>query len=531
MNNSTTTTYSWPEPIETIYQMLGGGAKFASKVPYLTLPIALFIAAVVNTPRRERPWGIITWTAETFNLSRPTVYAIGERVAHQLQAVTEPEVVIPENAIRVTPDRMNRTILTNCFPGNMSIRDMQASLTEAFDRRPGVGTISQLITLNGQQASQVLAELDYSPLGSVITLRDETFFQDWPILIVIEPVSTTILLAEVGQDRQADTWALALLMVEEKGVTVTGLVEDMAQAYPKSQKLVDREALEVQKDIWHVERDGGRLARTLERAAYKAMSLVYDLEEELLEQGVDEVFYQQYLPAVEKQDRAIEQYDTYVEWYTHLQDALELVDRRSGEIRDRQTNGWLLEETLSALEKIDHAGVKAWIKRIRKYQKEMLTYLDWAQAALAQYQREAEQQLPDGFVSTVARCWGYRHALINGHHHFKDQAELAELELEILIDDDHTLAEWADKLLNILDAAVRASSLVECINNLLKSFLNSRRSFHSIETLQAYLNLFVLWHNMRVYARGKRRGKSPYQLAGIKTPSDDWLELLGYPAS
>lgn len=530
MNNAAATPYRWPEPIETIYQILGGGAEFVSKVPYLTLPIALFIAAVVNTPRQERPWGIITWTAETFHLSRPTVYALGERVAQQVASLPQPEGVSPENSLVVTPERLSRTILTHCFPGNTSIRDMQACLQAAFDQTPGIGTISQLITTSGQQAGRVLAALDYSPLGAVITLRDETFFQDWPILIVIEPVSTTILWAEVCPDRQADTWGLVLLRVEEKGVTLKGLVEDMAQAYPKSQKLIDREELEVQKDIWHVERDGGRLARSLERAAYQAIGRVYDLETNLLAQWDEAVFSQQYLPAVATQERAIAQYDTFVEWYAHLQDALELVDRRSGEIRDRQTNGWLLEETLSALEKLDHTGVKAWVKRIRTYQKEMLTFLDWAQAALAQYQREAAGQLPDGFIATVARCWWYRHALINGHLHFKDQAQLAELELELLLDPDPTLTQWADKLLHILEAAVRASSLVEAINNLLKSFLNSRRSFHNIETLQAYLNLFVLWHNMRVYPRGKRSGKSPYQLAGIKTPSDDWLELLGYPA-
>lgn len=529
MNNASTSPYCWPEPIETIYQILGGGVEFVSKVPYLTLPIALFIAAVVNTPRRERPWGIITWTAETFHLSRPTVYAIGERVAHQVQRAG-PAEVIPENRIMVTPERISRTILTQCFPGNTSIRDMQACLQAAFDQRPGIGTISQLMTSSGQQAGRVLAGLDYSTLGAVITLRDETFFQDWPILIVIEPVSTTILLAEVCPDRQAETWAAALLLVEAKGVTIKGLVEDMAQAYPKSQKLIDREAIEVQKDIWHVQRDGGRLARSLERAAYQAIGRVYDLETKLLAQWEEAVFSQQYLPAVEKQDRAMAQYDTYVEWYAHLQDALELVDRRSGEIRDRQTNGWLLAQTLSALQKMDHDGVNAWVKRIQKYQKEMLTYLDWAQAALVQYQCETTGQLPDGFIATVARCWWYRHALINGHQHFKAQAQLTELELELHLEADPSLTESADKLLKILEAATRASSLVEAINNLLKSFLNSRRSFHNIETLQAYLNLFVLWHNMRVYARGKRSGQSPFQLAGIKTPSDDWLTLLGYSA-
>jgi hypothetical protein len=73
--------------------------------------------------------------------------------------------------------------------------------------------------------------------------------------------------------------------------------------------------------------------------------------------------------------------------------------------------------------------------------------------------------------------------------------------------------------------------LIECINGLLKSFLNNRQCFHDQKTLQAYLDLFVLWHNMRPYQRGKRQGQSPYQIAGIDPGCNDWLELLGYPAS
>ncbi len=89
----------------------------------------------------------------------------------------------------------------------------------------------------------------------------------------------------------------------------------------------------------------------------------------------------------------------------------------------------------------------------------------------------------------------------------------------------------ATYLMHILDAAGHTSSLVECINGLLKSFLNNRRAFHNRDTARAYLNLFVLWHNMRVYERGKRAGKSPYQWARIDPGTDDWLELLGYPAT
>ena len=524
------TAYSWPDPIETIYQMLGQGSEFASKIPYLDLPMALFIGAVMNTPRDRRPWGIVTWMGEMFNISRPSLYSLGERVLEQLQSQAEPEPVTPEKSILVTESRLKRTILSHSIPGNMSIRDSQVSLAEAFDQCPSIGTISQLITNSGKQAGQILSDMDYSSLGTVRVLRDETFFQGKPILIVVEPISTTILFAEVCPDRKSDTWALALLMVEEKGVTIEGLVEDMAQAFPKSQKLAELEDVEVQKDTWHIQRDAGKVGRSLENAAYKAIKKVYKLDDKLLKCWDDELFEREYIPAVLKQDLAIEQYDSYAEWSVHLNDAFELVDRRSGEIRERQTNGWMLEETLSALEKIDHPKIKKLVNKIRNHQEQMLTFLDWAQTALEKFKKKNEELIPDGFIRMVAKCWWYRQALINGYNQFKSAAEAAEIELNLWLDEP-LFAKFADQILSILSASTRASSLVEAINNLLKSFLDSRHSFHSTDTLQAYLNLFVLWHNMRVYSRGKRKGKSPFQLAGIETPSDDWLELLGLPVN
>jgi hypothetical protein len=89
----------------------------------------------------------------------------------------------------------------------------------------------------------------------------------------------------------------------------------------------------------------------------------------------------------------------------------------------------------------------------------------------------------------------------------------------------------AQQLLAILDGAGHTSSLVESINALLKRFLTSRQVFRNQQTLQAYLDLFVLWHNMRIFQRGKRCGRSPYQIAGIDPGSTDWLHLLGFPAA
>lgn len=84
--------------------------------------------------------------------------------------------------------------------------------------------------------------------------------------------------------------------------------------------------------------------------------------------------------------------------------------------------------------------------------------------------------------------------------------------------------------LTLLDAACRTSSLIENINGLLQQFLHQHRAFRNLDTLQLYLNLFTLWHNMRIFERGNRQGQSPYQIAGIDPGADDWLTLSGYPA-
>lgn len=65
---------------------------------------------------------------------------------------------------------------------------------------------------------------------------------------------------------------------------------------------------------------------------------MYDLEKRLLKTWDDTLFLDQYIPMVEKADRLLEQHDTFAHWLAHLYDALELVDLRSGEIRDREIN-------------------------------------------------------------------------------------------------------------------------------------------------------------------------------------------------
>jgi len=502
---------------------------------------------VANTPRPARPWGAITWLSSVFQISRPTVYDLGKRAARGLEhslggrpvkqhsAPASVGMSSRDHTVTVTPNRMARTALTLAFPAKAALRPMQVCLETAFDQTRGLGTLSELLTQAGQRAGQVLEQMDCSPLGPVIVLRDETYFQDWPILLVIEPVTTTILLGVVSEDAQAETWGATLLVSQDSGAHIKGLVEDMARMYPKSQELAEIEAA-VQKDTWHIEKWGSKVRRDLERKALAAQRKVYKLEKQLLEAWNDAVFLERYIPAVEKAERLMTQHDTFATWLGHLCDALELVDLRSGEIRDREINGWLLEETLQAMEQIDHPLVQKFVRSLRRHQTQLLTFLDWAAEILTPFHHLLEAHIPDPgqrhhFVRCVARCWRLRQALINGQRSRKQQASEAEALLQEWLGEDEALSALATYLMNILDAAGHTSSLIECINGLLKMFLNNQRSFRNRDTAQAYLNLFVLWHNMRVYERGKREGKSPYQWAGIDPRTDDWLALLGYPAT
>ena len=135
---------------------------------------------------------------------------------------------------------------------------------------------------------------------------------------------------------------------------------------------------------------------------------------------------------------------------------------------------------------------------------------------------------PSLFQQLVAQQWWVQQKLIAGSSPWQSFADDIALRLMDFTDVLPSLSQLAQSLMRLFDAAGHTNSLTESINSLLKSFLNPRQSFQSFDSMQAYLDLFTLWHNSRLFERGKRQGQSPFRIAGVDTPSDDWLDLLGY---
>jgi hypothetical protein len=125
-NECAETSSLWPEAIEQSWQVMPSTSvrrdiarELASKMPHLGLADILLLAAVVNV--KERPYGVITWLADFYRISRVSVYALGERVVQRLIAPVEQHILLEQKEKEaVSKNRLNRTILATLFPGSNS---------------------------------------------------------------------------------------------------------------------------------------------------------------------------------------------------------------------------------------------------------------------------------------------------------------------------------------------------------------------------------------------------------------------------
>jgi hypothetical protein len=452
----------------------------------------------------------------------------------------------PYPLVEVSPNRVKRSVLTNLLPGGMTIRPQSESLQTALDIHRSEGWISELILEAGQRAGRKLDQIDLSALGQVVTARDELYFDDKAFLINVEPRHLVIVGGYVEAQCDAQTWGVALQLDHHtRGLQIIGLAEDGATMYPASVKAAEL-SLQIQKDVWHIEANARQAVTDLERVALKAMQQADDLLGQINKDGAqdDEARLSEWVKADDEAERLLDLSAELRCLWGHLCDALELVDWRSGEIRDREINEWLLNEVLWQLRSLDHARVRKLVKYLKNQQDEMLTFLDWLHIKLLPWQGQLAQYLPDEtqrhfFQDTVARAWRLNRAVANGHTAFRAQAEFATALMTELVADEPLAFNLAEALLNILEGVVRTSCAAETVNSILRPYLTVKRSFQSRQTAQAWLNLFCLWFNMHRLKRSKRRHgdrpMSPYQYAGVKVYTDtghetlDWLAAIGYP--
>ena len=187
--------------------------------------------------------------------------------------------------------------------------------------------------------------------------------------------------------------------------------------------------------------------------------MVEQLEKQLCKQWNDAVFAKWITP-YEQFENLLAQIDQLSFWYGCFWDAVELVDWRNGEIRNRAINQWLAEETLKGMKQLPHPRIQKLVEGLGKQLPEMLTFLDGIVEPLTDWQAQAEQHFQDHssaayFQASLAQYWRLEHAVQrNGHKNFSETALKAQQWLAAWIEDDPKLKKLAEKLLNILERTV-----------------------------------------------------------------------------
>ena len=537
---------TWQGLIEPIWQTMPGYSQSLPgwKRTDIGLSERLFIGAVLNMPKEHRQWGVVSWLGETMEVSRPTLYAIGEWARSALlpglvraMGIADPDPAAQaashEKTIRVSPNRIKRMALSLLLPGGVPDRSAEVCLQAAFDESRSVGFLSALAHEAGVRAGEILKAVDHAGMGPVMQARDELFVGRDPILLMVEPHSLVITGLYAAEHRDAETWGCVLLFTQDRGVQIKGLAEDGCIPYGASCKAAQLDAA-IQKDVWHPLNDVSKVIHDLEREANQTLKMTEALEKKLCKHWQDAVFAEWVKP-YEKLEHLLAQIKQLSFWHGCLWDAVELVDWRNGEISNRAIHQWLAEETLHGIQQLPHPRIQKLAQRLAEQLPEMLTFLDGILEPLSAWQAQAEQHFQDQasasfFQASVARFWRLEHAVQrNGHHEFRKAALDAQQWLAAWIDDDPYLQKLAEDLLNILTRTVRTSCAAETINSVLRPYLVRRRECTDLVSRQLFLNLFVLWFNMHKFDREPRKGKSPYELAGIDLGTDDWLTLLGYP--
>jgi hypothetical protein len=271
-----------------------------------------------------------------------------------------------------------------------------------------------------------------------------------------------------------------------------------------------------QADHYHALRGGRTGVRQAERQARAALARAEQADQELA--ACDRQGHKRTGPAIRataawrQAERAMDCWCQQERLWQQTHEALHLFTP-TGELNTRPQAEATLARTLPQL-----SGIPAKVER-QLQKPEVLTYLDQVQ------QRLEALPFPPEVTQAVVRQEGLRRRpeLLRGEGAPAAAVRGMLLVCAVVLTQAQEVGEQAQAAVrDILRRAYRASSLVECIN----SVLRMQQARHRKMT-QGLLDLKRLYWNSHVFRTGRRRKTSPYQRLGVPWPEGlRWWDVL-----
>ena len=265
---------------------------------------------------------------------------------------------------------------------------------------------------------------------------------------------------------------------------------------------------DIQLDVFHTEYDFSKAVVSAERSAYKDIKTEEKLRIKAEKRGTDKNI-QRYEISVNKTNTSIDVYDNLHLLSQWIRELLMI----GGYTFDEKME--LFNYIIFELERfeINNDYLKKSTKFIKENLGDILKFVKKAEVAL--HRLASDESIPVEIVYKMWKQLGYSYS----------SAEYNHLEAEIGTSLGFGYDDIRRKFKAILNKTVRASSIVECINSLIRPYL-----FLKKVVPDKFLDLLQFYFNTRKYRRSRkseRVGKSPIELlTGMQYPSV--LALLGY---
>jgi len=459
-------------------------------------------------------YGKMTEIAQSYQISRTFLYQLLFMANLQLETLFSDEKLLFQKDHR----HLEQLLLLLRLEGKCSLLSI-ASIVKALEYHPNsVGYLSQCF----QRAGQALPSTLLMPSQKfVFYLSDEIFALHAPILVTIDARSTAILNIELASDRSADTWRAHFEALENHHFFSLGMASDRGLGLVAGYGAACDMALWVC-DYFHEFRDLFELLQQLERKAYAAIGKEDDAAQKFARAKSAsnlEKRLQQYESAHHTCEQAMALYDHLAMLLQLLRETLHLCSPHG---RLRTVEGVRAELTmlLDMIAELDCAAISNTLKPICEHIDDILVPFAQAEAIAA----ELRAVMPHDVLDFLVLAWHHDHLVYQAqakqkrYHRRERDCWLACAEGLLGEEFDTRKALVFDKL----DTIVRASSLVEMVNSLIRPSLNSCKG----HITQAALNLIMFYHNHRRYKSGKRKGKAPIELLTGEPLEAEWWELL-----
>lgn len=386
---------------------------------------------------------------------------------------------------------------------------------------PSRATIGRWVKCWAERAGRLLQHLDACCASLVRTVcLDEIFCRRQPVLVGVEPHSFACILAQRTPDRSGATWAQVLQPWNQLRRVVcdagTGLRKGLELYQQQRAQAGPPPPLEEGLDLFHTCHEAQRVLRQVWQAAegvWQRWDVKQRAFDHLRGRGVhcQSPAYRSAARQAEKAHSKAKQVLTQAEqqeeaWH-RARAAFELL-RADGSVNDRAQ----AEADLAAA--LPHLSGPRWAK-VRNFlqDRRSLNFLDGFQQALVAAAPQAEVR------AALVRLWQIRH---RGQQTTSAVGIVAAAVQEQVC--QQLRPDWSERyrrVATVFSRTVRASSVVECMNSVWRMHQARHRGLS-----QGLLDLKRLWWNSRAFAEGKRRGRCPYQLLGLRLPTYDAWELL-----